>query len=324
MRKTSRHALALVASMALVLAGASALPAWADDTPADAMEELRIATARLQYALEKCDRIGYPVGGTDRRLRADILDRGRVLMKQAATVSRDNEEGIAALLQELAGVRQEALDFVERVVPIWQEPSKRPEAGLYRSAYAEVVKFHDVVEDVRQVLGTVSVAEGARVDELEQQGEDTVAAIKVVRERDHEQRAELVRKLMAIRSELQDIHDGALTDRTKGFAFVPLRRSGQLWTDVSYTENGFSALRTRFIEPGSAYVTVRNDGDEMRPAFVEIEFYDATGDRTGGGTYETAELEELRPGEVREVLVPIAPERAGFWDATRGYSLALN
>jgi hypothetical protein len=98
----------------------------------------------------------------------------------------------------------------------------------------------------------------------------------------------------------------------------------QQWTDVDHVENGFEAMRTRFLPPGSAHVTVKNLTDEARHLFVELEFFTAAGDRTGEGVFETARLEELRPGEVREVLVPVRPTHPQFWEATKGFTIYLD
>jgi hypothetical protein len=129
---------------------------------------------------------------------------------------------------------------------------------------------------------------------------------------------------MKVRTELQSLHAAGQTDRRRGYSFVSQSRTHHSWTDVHHVENGFEAMRTRFVAPGTAYVTLKNMTDEARHVFVELEFFTAAGDRTGEGVFETASLEEFRPGEIREIMVPVYRSHARFWDATRSFSIYLD
>lgn len=311
------------AVLATLLALLSSLAASAQDL--DSLnEDLRVETARLAYALEKIQRIGYPLGTDDRRSARALLRDGRFLMKQAATTSPRDVERIREVIGQLQAARVEADTFLEHVAPAWDQQVDPEGPRTYRSPYMEVIKYRDVAEDTWRGRDTLTAEERERARELIVQGDELVLDIKAVRESDHEAREERVSHLMQIRQELQALDRLDQEPRTRGYPFLSLRRARVPWTPLEHAENGFRALRTRFIEPGSAYVTVENATDEMRHLFVEMEFFTEAGDRTGHGVFETAELQELLPGEVREVLVPVYRDHPRFWQVTRSFTIYLD
>jgi hypothetical protein len=313
-----RHASTLALLAALVVPSA-----FAQDL--DALnEDLRVQTARLEYALEKVQKLSYPMGADDRRARKNLIRNGRYLMKQAAQVPRGGEGQIEGLLEAMDVARTNTLEFLEGARPVWLEDQGRaPQAG-YRSAYMEVIKFQDVAEDAERARDAMSAQDVARTSEIIRRGEDLVGEIKGIRESDHAGRDIRIAEMIDIRTELTDLAFATTQSKVKGYPFVALRRSGKQWTDVHHAENGFTAVRTRFLEPGSAYVTVENVSDELRHLFIELEFFSEGGDRTGEGVFETNSLEELRPGEIREVLIPIYRSHPQFWEVTRGFTIYLD
>ncbi len=316
------------ATVRLVLAGlmtALLVPAAGAQNLDSLNEEMRVETARLEYALEKVQKIRFPVTGDDLRARKALLKEGRFLMKQAAQVPSDAPNQIEEITALMEAKRVEARRFMEEVKPLWAEQTAtHSNRGGYRSAYAEVLKFHDVQLDAESVLDHLTADEAARVAELRQTGENLVAQIKTVRESDHRERDRLVGELMKVREELQALHGAGQSDRRRGYSFVAQSRTHHAWTEVHHVENGFEAMRTRFVSPGTAYVTLKNLTDEARHVFVELEFFTSAGDSTGEGVFETASLEEFRPGEVREILVPIYRSNDRFWTVTRSYTIYLD
>lgn len=286
-------------------------------------EELRVSTARLQFAMDKLTALDFPLGGDDRRTKRDLVRESRLLMSQAATLAWDDVESMLAMMDAMAEVRARVDDFLDHVQPSWERRRRSPR-HTYRSAYMEVVKFRDVAEDLERSFGGLNDAEREEVKDLIQAGDDEVAFIKEVRESDHQERDAAVRRLIAIRTELAEWLWRSAENRRQGHAFIAQDRTHHMWLNLDHQENGFEALRARFVRPQSAYVTVRNATDEARPLFVELEFFDVAGEATGDGAYETAPLEEIRPGEVREVLVPIFPTHPRFWDATTDYRVYLD
>jgi hypothetical protein len=124
-----KDAVMTTAANRLVLAGlvaAALLPRASSAQDLDQLnEDLRVETARLEYALEKVQRVQYPVTGDDRRIRKALLKDGRFLMKQAATVPRDAVPQMEELLRLMAEKRAEADRFVDDVRPLWQEQQRR-------------------------------------------------------------------------------------------------------------------------------------------------------------------------------------------------------
>ena len=99
------------ANVRLVLAGllAAALlvPAAGAQDLDSLNEEMRVETARLEYALEKVQKIRFPVTGDDLRARKSLLKEGRFLMKQAAQVPSDAPEQIEEITALMATKRDE-------------------------------------------------------------------------------------------------------------------------------------------------------------------------------------------------------------------------
>ena len=143
--------------LAGLLAAALLAPAAAAQDLDSLNEDLRVETARLEYALEKVQKIRYPVTGDDHRVRKALLKEGRFLMKHAAQVPRDAPEQIEEVIGLMADKRAEADRFMEEVQPLWAEQTqnKTRRAG-YRSAFVEVVKFHDVALDAQGVKDSLT------------------------------------------------------------------------------------------------------------------------------------------------------------------------
>ena len=289
-------------------------------------EELRVETARLEYALEKVQKISYPVTGDDQRARKGLLKEGRFLMKQAAQVPRDAPDLIEEVIRLMGEKREEADSFLDNVKPLWADQinGRGNREGGYRSAYMEVIKFRDVAVGAESVVDGLTADEAARVADLRREGEDLVMAIKEVKESDHRERDRLIRELIKVREELLTLQEAGQTDRRRGYPFVAQSRNPHDWVNVHHTENGFQAIRARFLAPGSAYVTVTNLTDEARHLFAEIEFFTAAGDRIGEGVFETPALGELKPGETREILIPVFTSHRRFWDLADTYTLYLD
>ena len=95
-------------------------------------EEMRVVTARLEFALEKVQKIHFPVTGDDLRTRKALLKEGRFLMKQAAQVPRDASEQILEITSLLSAKRDEATRFMTEVKPLWAEQSKGSGRGSRR------------------------------------------------------------------------------------------------------------------------------------------------------------------------------------------------
>lgn len=289
-------------------------------------EDLKVAMTRLKYSLEKVQNIAFALGGDDASQRRDIIRRCKASLEEARALRVSDAEQVRASIDTMGALRDEANDFLKGVQPLWGEGAQAyGKKEHLDSPYVEVLKFRDAAASATEVSEGLSEDENQHVRALVQEGEDTIALLKETKEKDHVATEEHLRKLGSLRQELDQLFQRGMSARGKGFPFVKLQRSGQQqWTDVSHAENGFSALRTRFIEPQSAYVTVRNDSEDLRPLFVELSFYDAVGGETGSGVLETQRLEEMRPGEVREILVPILPTHPQFWEVTRGYTVHLN
>jgi len=318
-----RLAAGLALALALLLGLASAPSARAAGDLDSLNEELRVSVARLQYALDKIRVLDYPLGAADRQRRRDLIREGKYLMERSATVAWADEQTILELTDALGDLRGRVEDFVETVVPSWEKPRRDPGSAM-GSPFKEVRQFHDVAQDVETRYGGLSSSEREQAKALIQQGEDLVAGVKSVKERDHVEREELLRKLVSVREELAMLAGEARVQRSPGYAFVPTHRVRAPWTQIDHRENGFDAVRVRFLPPQSAYVTLENESDERRPVFVELEFHDAAGAPTGSGNYETAPLEEMAPGEVREVLVPIFPTHPRFWQETQTFTVYLD
>ncbi|MEM7243706.1 MAG: hypothetical protein AAF533_00095 [Acidobacteriota bacterium] len=285
------------------------------------LEDLRVATARLEFALEQTRLSDGVLGVEQRRERKILVRRSRSLMKNAAAVGATDTVTIEGLVTDLRDTRQAVLDWYDGLSSDRPSPERK---AAYRSAFMEVLKYRDVATDVQGAVDSLSLDERARLAELLTEGEGHVSTIRNKREVDHVGRQGAVMGLINVRSQLADMLAGTRQLKARQLPFVPQARVRTPWTDVGYSENGFTALRARFVRPGSAFLTVRNDADETRHLFVEVELTDVGGVRTGSGVFETADLEEFRAGEVREVLIPIEIEHRDFWNLTRQYSLYLD
>lgn len=316
-----RRACRLRLALGLVLCTVLAAPAVAQDL--DSLnEDLRVSVARLQYALDKLQGISFTLGVDDRRQRKALVREGKFLMERAARTGWGDETNLIDTTRQIDDLRVRVDRFLDDVAPVYERP-QRTQLREWRSPFQQVLAFHDVAEDALRVPG-LNDRERREIRMIIQQGEDIIREIRAVRESDHVVRGELVEDLIALRESLEGYVAASKIDRAPGYAFIPAHRVPQAWTSIGHTENGLTALRTRFLKPSTAYVTLRNDSPERRPVFIELEFYDAGGDLTGDGVFETAPLAELRPGEVREVLVPIFVEHSRFWNATESFAIYLD
>src|SRR5204863_3825536 len=102
---------------------------------------------------------------------------------------------------------------------------------------------------------------------------------------DHVARAERAAELAGVTQELHDIHVTALSDRRVGIPFVDAKTTPTGWTNVGLEQGPFHVLRTRFLKPGSSYITVRNASDTPRPFAISVDFTDVSGQPTGNAAF---------------------------------------
>lgn len=248
----------------------------------------------------------------------------------------------SSVRRELASAQLEAMAPPEPVAssgesshPRGREPRERmapmrhaPEGsggGLIKPdlPVIDVNAYRDVVEDALSVLDRLSEEERAEVRELNREGDDAIRRIKDIGDSDHVGRARELDVLRGVTAQLQELHRAGVSDRRVGRPFVPANLSSTGWSEVNLGQDGLEALRVRFVRPGSAHVTLVNASSEARPAFVEVELTDAAGGVTGSGAWESSPLEDLVPGEKREVLVQIVSEHRFMWERTRAFTLHL-
>jgi hypothetical protein len=303
-------------------------PVLAEHEPEEAMDaaagaDLSTSRARLAGAVSTARKLKL-TDDASRRARADLLRQAGDLRREAA-----HSRGTAApadLLARMAATSDEldALGASEGMA-MSAAPTEEPAegGGLVKPdlPLVDVNAFHDIASDAIAAQGGLTTDERRRVRELVQEGEDAVARVKSIGDRDHLARQEQLDRVAAAARELQELQRAGESDRRVGRPLVRAKHAASGWLDVGQEENGFEVIRVRFVEPGSAHVTVRNTGDDSRPLFVELEFTDMTGAITGDAAYETGRLEDVRPGEVREVLALVRREHPRFWDVTQDYTI---
>ena len=315
---------------------AAALPALADSAVKEAStrqteDALTAATARLEAAVDRAEDAEMATMA-DRSQRADLLGRAKDLKTEAGATLRtgaSRESLVAGIDAVAAGLIALADASVEAAAADAGKPAQAPfgeatdaGAGLTNPHSATtVLRFRDVSEDVLSVLPGLSETEAADARQLIQSGDDVVVLVKDGRRSDHQARTAHLRSLEEITSKLQALYQTGLLDRKKGQPFVASWHAPDGWVPVSAEAAGLKALRVSFVKPGTAWVMLQNLGTEPREYFAEIEFYDHVGESTGMASVKSEARGELKPGEVRRVLVPIIPTDARFWDVTTGFSI---
>ncbi len=310
----------LAASLALTLcASAHAAPSVKHASTARTEDPLVAATDRLAAAMERAA-TAAPDDSTARRERAALLHEGRDLSTEAAVTRREGASR-AALVARMDAVATGLVMMADVAVAEMEGEASPAASGRQPYAAISVQHFHDVAAYVIAVLRNLTDAEKAEARQLIQAGEDLVAMVKEVRNTDHEARNGHLHAIAGITEKLKALHQKGLMDRTEGIPFLRATQVAGSWVPVGVEANGLRVLRASFLRPGSAWVMLENTTDERREFFVEMEFFDAQGAATGGARAENAALAELRPREIRRVLVPISPVHPRFWAVTQGFKV---
>jgi hypothetical protein len=308
----------------LILLGATLLmtaPARAEDT------RQRISAAResLDGALQRL-RLAPLMTVADRQEREDILQQSRHVLREA-DVTRRRGGSLDALLAELDTLRDRALGLADDAVaettgePSPPPPSMRKEMDPDPLIVINV--FHDVVGNAIAVQDRLTGDERTRLRDLRIGGEDLVHMIEDIRNTDHVARLRQMDSLRQVTEELRALQQAGLRDRTHGRWFIPADHVPQGWLAVGENTAGFESVRVAFEKPRTARLWVRNTSEEAKPFFVEMEFFDVVAKETGTAAFESAPREELKPGEIREIVVPISPVDRFFWDTTRTFTVSV-
>lgn len=339
-----RQRSSLLVSLALALLVVAPAVVIAEDTASH--EDLVVARTRMDAAAEAARKGRYALNDEEKRLRRELVQKAQKLHDQANALGETGGARTASLVRKMDVLRGELEDFSVRAeaagpapgaVPTYEtaEPSMEPEAVADEESslpeaepgpadmqpIAVLTRFTDLAQDALDVKGRLSAVESARAAELIAEGDRLVHEVRQMAQRKHEEREVAVTRLYEIGTELRDINLLGVTDRRRGIPMVQARSVQVGWTSVGATRGAFEVLRARFIKPGSAYFTLRNASDAARACSVGLDFTDIVGDATGAGVYETGPNEDFRPGEVREVLVQIAPSVDRFWDVTTDFSI---
>jgi hypothetical protein len=302
----------------------------------------------MDAAAEAARKGRYALNDEEKRLRRELVQKAQKLHDQANALGEASGPRTASMIQKMDVLRGELEDFSVRAeaagpapgaVPTYEpaEPSAEPEVAQAgeqpwpepepgpadMQPIAVLTRFTDLAQDALAVKGRLSAVENARAAELIAEGNRAVHEVRQVAQRKHEEREAGVTRLYEIGTELRDISNLGLTNRRQGIPMVEANRMQAGWTTVGVTTGSFEVLRTRFIKPGSAYVTLRNASDAARACSVGLEFTDIVGDATGSGGAATGPNEDFRPGEVREMLVQIAPGVDRFWAVTTDFSISV-
>lgn len=335
-RRSPRHLALLAAPAALWALVAAAPVAHAESVVKDAStrdqeDDVRASALRLDAAVDRAED-AHLADAEQRLQRADLLGRASDLRLEADVTLRQGAsraalaagiDAVSAGLIALADASVEAAGGGSASSNAGEFGERRDAgAGLeHPHAATTVIRFRDVAEDAVGVLPGLSEAERRDVRQLVQAGQDVVALQKDVGRTDHVARTAHLRSLEDITRKLQALHQTGLLDRKKGQPFVPSWRTPDGWLPVSAQAPGLEALRVRFDKPGSAWIMLENTTVEPREFFTEIEFHDHVGESTGAGSAQSPARHELKPGEVRRVLVPIIPAVERFWDVTTGFTV---
>jgi hypothetical protein len=316
----------------LLLLAAAALPVRADDTATP--EQVQASRQGLDTAADSLWRLRTRLGSNDKHERRELLDRARRLHDKAMAIA-DDPQAAGKLVQQMDALHVELSEFFDRAGEApgaMVEPSTRHDAPAANPMDRDpsdippvvaITTYNDVRGDALDVKSRLSATENARVAELIAEGDRVVHEIRQTAQRKHVDRADKVARLREIQGELHDIYETGITSRRKGIPMVRADLAAGNWTTVGQTQGPFTVMRTRFLRPGSAYVTVRNDGDAPRAFGIDLSFSDVVGDPTGEASWTSRDREELRAGEVREVLVQIQPSVNRFWDVTTDYTVTV-
>lgn len=350
--------LALLACSAMAPRVSRAEDAAASAPTPSVSADLGAAKKSLGQAMDRARKTRFTMSAEDRGRRRDLLAEARRLHGEASAAGEGSDK--AALVAKMDAVRDELDEFAARgddsgaaaPQPYEKPPREMRRKGRHADGSAEASSaegmagpaavegpeppaekdlspyvarraFRDVAEDALSAQAGMTEDERVHARELIAQGEGVIGQLEKVSSHDHVARDEHLRELADLRDQLRDMQWAAQRNRTKGMPFVPARRTSTGWTQVDYAKDGLEALRVAFVEPGSARLTLRNATDEVRPLLVQMQFFDGTGEPTGDASWQSAALEELKPGEVREVLVLLHATHPRFWAVTRGYTVEL-
>ena len=334
---------AVLALAALLSLGASsaALAQGAADTVS--REDFIVSRTRLDAEADHLRRGRWVLTDDTRRERRELSEEAQRVHDDAKTVGETDAAGMTRLTGTMDELRARIEDFMERAETATEggrgrkaepleapaaepaampEPPPPPDPADMRPIVV-ITRYNDLLQDALWVSDGLSATERDRVDALREEGDGLSRQLRKTAQRKHEEREASVERLYEIGTELRGIYDLGNSNRRRGLPLVEAGRTTTGWTVAGIASGPFEVLRTRFIRPGSAYVTVRNASDEPRPYAISLDFSDAVGDSTGTGAWVSRPLEDLAPGEVREVLVAIAPAVDRFWDVTTDYTVSV-
>ena len=332
------HFRVLLALALIVLGAASAV--------ADPAEDMTLARSRMNASAEKVRRSDARLTDDQKAQRRDLLAEARGLHDDSKSMSPGDDARATSLAQEMDATRDELDAFLAAVSspsatdaaaagppadgatmessgpaatfePIPEEPAKPATPG------ATVARYRDIARDVVAIRARLLRVENDRVRELIGKGDLIAKAIEMNPHEDHVAREAAMLDLTAVTDELHDMHLLGLSDRREGIPFLDARQTASGWTNVGIVQGPFAILRVRFLKPGSAYVTLRNASDAARPFAVSLAFTDVAGQPTGSAAFASQSDANLRVGEVREVLLGIAPSLERFWDLTTDFSVSV-
>ena len=313
---------------------------------ADSTEDMTVARSRMNASAEKVRRTNVRLTDELKTQRRELLAEAQGLHDEAKSLSPSDEGGAARLSQEMDATRDQ-LDALLATMgeaatgaapsagtsadgaqmessgpaaipePIPEEPAKPAPPNV------QVARYRDIARQAVDIRERLTPTEYGRVRELILSGDVVAADIEANPHEDHVARAAAVADLAGITEELHDIHVLGLTDRRKGIPFVEARSTAAGWTQVGLVQGPFAILRARFLKPGSAYVTVRNTSDVAHPFAVSLDFVDVSGQPTGNASFASQPDANLRAGEVREVLLGIAPSVERFWGLTTDFTVSV-
>ena len=342
-RRQRSFSLAALALGLLVMAPAGVM---AEDTASH--EDLVVSRTRMDAAAEAARKGRYALNDEEKKLRRELVQKAQKLHDEANALGEVDGSRTAAVIRKMDVLRGELEDFNVRAeaagpapgaVPVYEaaaqsseqehaaageQPWPEPEPGPADMApIAVMTRYNDLAQDALDVKGRLTPVENARVAELIAEGDRLVHDVRQIAQRKHEEREAGVTRLYEIGTELRDINLLGLTDRRRGIPMVQARSVQVGWMTVGVAQGPFEVMRARFIKPGSAYVTLRNASDSARACSVGLDFTDNVGAATGSGSFATGPNEDFRPGEVREVLVQIAPSVGRFWEVTTDFSVSV-
>lgn len=313
---------------------------------ADPAEDMTLARGRMNSSAEQVRRSHVRLTDEQKAQRRDLLAEAQGLHDESKSMSPGDDARTTSLAQEMDATRDELDAFLVTVSspsaadagagivsadgatmessgpaatpePIPEEPAKPLTPG------AAIARYRDIARDVVAIRARLVPVEYERVRELMDKGNVIANSIEMNPHEDHVAREAAALDLTAVTDELHDMHVLGLSNRREGMPFLDARQTASGWTNVGLVQGPFAILRTRFLKPGSAYVTLRNVSDAARPFAVSLAFMDVAGQPTGSAAFASQPDANLRVGEVREVLLGIAPSLERFWDVTTDFSVSV-